>query len=258
MKPRLSRPLFLSLWLSLWLAGHSALAADNREIELFHPPISNVSVKMDILFDLFRLLEKDLSVRFRMTDLPWKRAIQMAERGAGGIIPFSKNVERLQRFDFSDEIFRDEIVLVVLRGKEFPFQKIDDLRGKTIGFLGGATVGEEFERGIREVFSPSPDFAGPEARLKKLLAGRIDAAVVSTGAAGLRSIIAQDSELIRNKDRFVILPRPLASDANYLAFAKTADMQPFLNNFNNALQVARKDGRLQRIMDRHSAITSIP
>lgn len=143
---------------------------------------------------------------------------------------------------------------MVLKGHEFPFQRIDDLRGKIIGFLGGASVGEEFERGRREVLKPEPDFAGPETRLKKLLYGRIDAAVVSTGVAGLRSIIALDEDLIRTKDRFVILPTPLASDPNYLAFAKTMNMQPFLREFNRALAEARRDGRMQALLDRHATL----
>lgn len=251
MNKKLFLPFIVCCWIVFVLPAQSALATENakRELEIFHPPISNVSLKLEMFFDIFRLLEQDLPVSFKMTDLPWKRAILRAEKGDGGIIPFSKNAERVKSFDYSDEIFRDEIVLVVLRGNEFPFERIDDLKGKRIGYLGGATVGEEFERGIREVFAPAPDFAGPETRLKKLLAGRIDAAVVSTGVAGLRSIIALDSELTRNKDRFVILPTPLASDANYLAFSKSMNMQPFLKEFNRALATARRSGRLQKLLE---------
>ena len=240
----------VAVWLAIPAGG--ALASDQV---VFYPPKGNISVKLDILFELFRSLENDLGVHFRMTEMPWKRAIQMAESGAGGIMPFSRNAERLERFDFSDEVFRDEIVLVVLRGREFSFHGIDDLKGKTVGYLGGASVGEEFERGRRDVFRSDMDFAGPETRLKKLLAGRIDVAVVSTGAAGLRSIIALDEQLQRAQDRFVILPTPLVSDANYLAFAKGMNMAGFLADFNRALDAARKDGRYQRIIDAYRPAT---
>lgn len=249
MKIRRCYLLLLGFWLSLASGMLAAAEPEKRTLTIFHPPVSNVSVKLSLFFEIFDLLEKDLPVTFQMTDLPWKRAIQKAEDGAGGIIPFSKNADRLKHFDFSDEIFRDEIVLVVLKEKTFPFRGIDDLKGKTIGYLGGASVGEEFERGLRDVFKGEPDFAGPETRLRKLLAGRIDAAVVSTGVPGLNSIIALDSELMRNRDRFIILPTPLASDPNYLAFAKTMQMQDFLREFNRALAAARNDGRLQKILN---------
>ena len=41
-------------------------------------------------------------------------------------------------------MYYDEILLVVLKGKEFTFNTMEDLRGKTIGCLRGASYGDEY------------------------------------------------------------------------------------------------------------------
>jgi ABC-type amino acid transport substrate-binding protein len=240
------------LLLGVFVLFSAPVTAAEQEIVIFHPPANTIHLKLRILYDIFEMLEADLKVKFVMTDYPWKRAIQMAQEGQGGIIPFSKNAERLQLFDYSDEIFRDDNVLVVLKGREFPFQRIEDLQGKTLGYLAGASVGEEFERGRRDIFISDVDHAGSSERLKKLLFGRIDAAMINLGAAGLRAAIESDEELKRRQAEFVILPRPLVSDPNYLGFAKSRKMQPFLDEFNRALTRARQDGRMQKVLDKYA------
>jgi ABC-type amino acid transport substrate-binding protein len=42
------------------------------------------------------------------------------------------------------------------------------------------------------------------------------------------------------------------SDPNYLGFARSRKMQPFLDEFNRALARARQDGRMQKVLDKYA------
>lgn len=126
------------------LPAQSALATENAKAgtRAISPADQQCFAQTGDVFRIFRLLEQDLPVSFKMTDLPWKRAILRGGKRRWGIIPFSKNAERVKSFDYSDEIFTDEIVLVVLRGSRFPFQAHRRPEGQAHQYLGGATVGE--------------------------------------------------------------------------------------------------------------------
>ena len=50
-----------------------------------------------------------------------------------------------------------------------------------------------------------------------------------------------DEELARNKDQFMRIEPPLNHDILYLGFAKSMNMQPFLQAFNQRLAAARRD-----------------
>ena len=94
-----------------------------------------------ILVDIMKYTEQETDCSFDIQLYPWKRAYINALKGNGGIIGLSKNTERLKIFDYSDVMFYDDLLLVVLKGNEFDYQNIEDLKGKTIGAQrGGALV----------------------------------------------------------------------------------------------------------------------
>ena len=182
---------------------------------------------------------------------PWARAYWMAESGQAGIVGLSWTAERQQIFDYSEPVFHDEVIVVVRRGDEFAFSGLDDLRGRRVGIGAGGSFGEEFEQARRRgVFRVDED-NGPVSRLKKLLAGRIDAALINPGMAGLRRAIAQDPELLRHADEIRALPRPLKRDANYLGFHKSLEMDEFLVDFNAVIRRGYANGDIPRLLARY-------
>ena len=181
---------------------------------------------------------------------PWARAYQHALHGQGGIIGLSKTSEREAIFDYSDVIYHDKVIIVTLREKAFDYREMADLEGKTIGIGRGGSFGDEYERASAAGIFKVEEDSGPVIRLKKLLKGRIDCALISPGRFALNQTVRQDPLLSENRERFIILPQPFKQDPNYLGFVKTMKMGGFLDAFNEALREAKASGAVAEIIGR--------
>lgn len=176
---------------------------------------------------------------------PWKRAYELAARGEGGIIGVSLTQERAALFDFSKPVYDDDIQIVTLKERAFPYTKLADLKGKVIGGVNGASYGDEVDKAIAAgLFSMERD-VGQAGRLRKLLAGRLDAAFIGNGNSGFDTIVGSVDELSRNRERFVILPVPLTRDPLHLAFLKSMDKRKAIERFDAAVEKLRRSGELR-------------
>lgn len=199
-----------------------------------------------ILVDILKLTEQELGTSFKFKAAPWARTYQNSVRGKGGIVGISVTDERLKIFDFSAPLYYDDVVLVVKKGKEFTFNEYPDLKGKKVGLCRGCSFGPAEE--AKKYFISEED-NGAISRLKKLLAGRLDAAIVNPGAYALKRICNEDPAL--NFEDFSILSKPLTSDPNYLAFSKDLNQKPFLEKFNKILKQKLDSGEVQKIIDKY-------
>ena len=203
-----------------------------------------------ILIDIMRYVETETDYSFDIRLMPWKRAYRYALSGKGGIIGLSKTSERLRVFDYSDVMYYDELLLVVLKGNEFSFNSIKDLKDRKLGVQRGSSYGDEFEKGKGTLFSIVED-ENPVQRLRILLRKHSDVALIGPGKMGIYQAIKQHSELLRRKDEFVILPKAFKKDPNFLGFAKTMNMGDFLKEFNQTLKKAGNTGAIQKIIEKH-------
>lgn len=247
-------PFFCLLATFLLLTATPALA--QKPIALFSydnkPPLAWLEdgQPKGIYIDILHQIEKRTGLTFEISLLPWKRAYMLAQDSKGGIFGLSKNKDRLRIFDYSALLYVDEMRLVVLRGHEFDYNSVEDLRGKTVGVTRGASYGDVFDKARATVFTPSED-ANPISRLRMLLAERIDVALMGPGEASVHHVINQDQELTLNRDMFVILETPFNEDANYIGFNKTLCQGKTLDKINAALQAMREDGTIERIEKRY-------
>jgi len=179
---------------------------------------------------------------------PWKRSYELAARGEGGIIGVSYTEDRSKIFDFSKAMYDDNIQIVTLKGHTFPFSKLEDLKGKVVGGVNGASYGQEVDAAIAAgLFTVDRDVSQP-GRLRKLLAGRLDAAFIGNGQVGFEKIVGASEELIASRDKFSILPTPLTKDPLHLAFAKSMGKKEAIERFDMALEQMRKSGELKNII----------
>ncbi|TXT41447.1 MAG: hypothetical protein FD135_233 [Comamonadaceae bacterium] len=198
---------------------------------------------------IFNRLSRDTGDRYEFVLLPWKRALRESLRGSGGITNFSWTQERDKSYDFSEPIYFDDIQLVVLKGKEFAFAEVKDLKGKIAGGAAGASYGEEVDRAIADgIFSVDRD-DNQGFRMRKLLAGRIDVAIIGNGTAGFELLLDLDPELKAMRSKFIVLPHPLTRDPLYLAFAKSMHMKPKLERFNQALSAFKRTAEYQKMIN---------
>ncbi|MFG6490006.1 substrate-binding periplasmic protein [Roseateles sp. BYS78W] len=186
------------------------------------------------LVDVLRRSEAHLHDRFDIQLMPWKRAYVLALRGQGGLIGVSRNQERETLFDFSRPVYNDDIRVVVLKGKAFPFRDLKDLQGRRIGGVSGASYGEQVDAAIRDGVILVDRDIGQVSRLRKLLAGHLDAAFIGNGELGLGWLMSSNAELRLHRDEFELLPKPLTSDPLHLAFLKSMQEREFLDAFDRA------------------------
>lgn len=205
-----------------------------------------------MLVDILRYIDAAMPEhRLTLHLYPWARAYKMAESGQAGIIGLSWTTERQQLFDYSEPLLYDEVVVVVRHDDNLVFDRIDDLKGRRIGLGAGGSFGDEFEQARRQGVFQIDEDNGPVSRLKKLLAKRIDVALINPGVAGLHQAIALDPELSRRAAEFQVLAQPLKRDANYLGFHKRLGMGDFIAEFNQHIRRGYANGDIPRLLARY-------
>lgn len=187
------------------------------------------------LAELLAQAGERLGERFELELAAWPRALALAQKGEGGVLGVSHTPERAAWLDYSSPCWVDELRLVVRRGAEFPFRRIEDLHGKRIGIARRATGGAAFDAAAAAGKIQRIDDSGAPARMRALLAGRLDAAVLGAGTLGLTSLLAREPDLQERAGMLGTLPRPLLSDALHLAFPKTLQAQALLRRFDQVL-----------------------
>ncbi|GAA3922036.1 ABC transporter substrate-binding protein [Litoribacillus peritrichatus] len=203
-----------------------------------------------ILVDILQYAEQRMAgYNYQIHLLPWKRAYQASLTGQQGIVGISKTNERLSLFNYSVPLYYDEIILVTAKNNSFAFNKQEDLTGKRIGICRGCSFGEEYEK-AKKFFTVVEDNDNNQ-RLRMLLKGRIDAAIINPGEHALNMIVDNDEFLSQHKDQFVVLEKRLDLDPNYLAFSKNVDNQAFIEAFNQVIKSGYKRGDIQRIIERY-------
>ncbi len=203
-----------------------------------------------ILVEILELIAHESAHSFNIELSPWNRAYTRASEGEAGIVGISKTAERLKIFDFSNPIFHEEILLVTLQEKTFDFQSLADLKGKKIGMRRGSIYGEAFAQAKRDYLDIVEDSDGHQ-RLRMLLRGRIDVAIIGPGKAGFDFIISQDPFLDSKKSEFTILKKPLLHDANYLAFPKSLEKHTLIHEFNQLLENPKMQKKIKEIITFH-------
>jgi polar amino acid transport system substrate-binding protein len=186
--------------------------------------------------------------RYVLHLMPWKRAQAMAARGLGGVAHFSWTQERAAVFDYSDPVLGDEIQLVVVKGQEFVYRSPADLRGKRVGAKLGASFGQQIDEQFSQgSFSVDRDLSAG-SRLRKLLRGRIDVAVIEGIHGDLRPLARAEAMNDGDLAQLVVLVQPLVNDQLHLAFAKSGNWQAVLQRFNHGLAQLKNTDAYQAIL----------
>jgi polar amino acid transport system substrate-binding protein len=182
-----------------------------------------------------------------VTLLPFARAMQKAtEDGVMTGVFFS--AERAKLYDYSAPLVYDEVVIAVAKGKEFTFDKAADLAGKKIGLQGSFFYGDDFTAATPQLTIDGD--TSPSLRVKKLSAGRIDAALFNPGKTAFVNSV-KEAEL--SADDFTVLPKPLAKLSNHLIVGKNvAGRAETLERINKAIASATADGTLTKIMAKYA------
>jgi len=184
--------------------------------------------------------------RFDVELLAWPRALALAGEAQGGLLGVSYTAERADWLDFSLPLAQDELRLAVRRDRRLDFRSLADLRGLRIGMARGVTGGAAFDAAAAAgEFQLVRDWNAGQ-RLRALLAGRLDAAVMGSGRWGLEQVVRSTPELAGRRDELTLIERPLLRDALHLAFPKAMRAAALIGRFNAALSALPTGAGAQR------------
>jgi polar amino acid transport system substrate-binding protein len=176
---------------------------------------------------------------------PWKRALRLGQSGQAAVGGIYQNVKRQRIFVFSDPFYLETLVVCVKKGQRFPFRGIVDLEGKRVGINRGWSYGEAFDSARRKGLFHTEEATGNQANLKKLILGRLDCVVADEFS--LLQILRQMDWM----DEVETLDPPVAVNSVYLVVAKTCNLVPIIEQFNQGLVEMKTNGSYKGLVDRH-------
>lgn len=202
-----------------------------------------------IVVDISKHCLDEMQVPYQIKLMPWARAYTLAERGGGGVIGLSMSQERLTLFDFSEPIFTERVVLVVKKGREFPFDKIADLKDKLLGASIGTSYGTAFDEAVADGTMTLVGFNDTRSGLAMLQRERIDAILIGSSVDIAK--LAQDSPDLQGA-AFATLAVPFKTDNKYMGIAKSLKMGWFLQQFNQCLKRGQASSAFDSIIYRYT------
>ena len=197
------------------------------------------------LVDILKKVSEKTGDTYQVRLLPWTRAYDLAMRGEGAIVGLSMTPQRQEIFDYSEPMYYNELQLIVAKGNEFPFKRLEDLKGRTVGGGTGVSYGVEVDAAIEAGLFTLERDTDATVRLQKVLAGQLQAAIIGHGAPGLESLVLNHPRLQGRRDDFRALPKPLAINPLYFAVKKTLQQREVIDRFNKALLELRRSGALK-------------
>ncbi|MBC3890492.1 transporter substrate-binding domain-containing protein [Undibacterium sp. LX40W] len=206
--------------------------------------------------EIIRFFEKETGLTFEPIILPWKRAQVETQNGHGIIYGFSKSVERLRRFHFSQAVITEK-VWAITYGKPKPnFQSVEDLRGKVISIGRGFSHGLEFDQARGVVFTVEEDSASIASRFKKVVAKRSDLMLWPVRQMETsrevedyvnKVLVAQASDRELRDKRFDVSDKPMFYDTVHFASAQ-GKFVDVIDKIDKAIDRGTKSGELAKVL----------
>jgi ABC-type amino acid transport substrate-binding protein len=204
---------------------------------------------------LLKFLEAETAYKFEVQHFPWRRVLQNGANGEGLILGIYKNPEREQVYTFSDPVFSDKIWLVTRCNQAFTFNKIADLKGKTIGIVQGSSAGDEFDSQVNILFKAEYNNSSLAGRFLKLYLQRMDAFLLYEPRTNYKEVQRELNQMYAaniasyqktKEDIFCIQPKPISTIESHFAMRLQGD-QTLIKKINQALAHGKKNGELDRI-----------
>jgi len=182
---------------------------------------------------------KHMNVPVTIQTKPWKRAIQEIDEGLAGVGGIYKNPEREKKYDYSDQIFVEKLVVYFNKAQVINYKAIGDLKGKKVGVLRGWSYGDDFDNARKANTLMAEEVASDDQNFQKLDQGRLDA-VIAINETGIA--------LMPKYTNVGFAATPLSQGPTYLTFAKSAKHTDILKQFDQAIKDMKKSGEFQKLV----------
>ncbi len=233
----------LLIFTTILFFSSSAYSSDVLTVSA--PPsiwVNKVETKLEgPVIDLVTGIFSELGVEVRTKPLPWKRAVILMEKGElDMILTIFYTKERAKSMKFTVPFVDVPTVVLVAKGKTFPFAKLSDLIGLTGLKQRGASLGDEYEK-----IAPQLDITeiNTESQIIKMLQkGRADYAI------GSKYVLLISAKRIGYQDKIEVLPKPITSRDLRMAFSKKSKFVNYLPQINEKLLQLKKNGTIANMV----------
>ena len=230
------------LWLMLGGTGAAAdvIAVDAADAPFMYAADGQAAGIYPLLIaEAYRRIGQPVTI----AAMPWKRALDGADNNLNGIGGLYKTAGRLEKYDYSDKLLDETLLIYVRKGHPFPFQTIADLKGRSVGVIRGWSYGDAFDDARAGGLFTVEEAAGDDQTFAMLDVGHIDCIIAIREAA--------DATVAAHGwgPEFEPLAVPLSSTPSYVAFNKAAGKEDELHRFNDAIAAMRADGTFQRLTE---------
>ena len=187
-------------------------------------------------------MSKEFQFTYEVQYLPWKRALQMAEKNkVDGIIGAYYSDERSRFLDYGTEaIYQDEFVLMSLKSAPFEWSgNLEQLHGKSFSLLRSASYGDWYDEIKSELDIIVVSTSMQQFELLKV--GRAELIVNNqrTSPVNIRKLNLQD------KVRF---HKPaLTIREGYFTATKQSKLVPYLAKFDKYMALLSASGEMEQL-----------
>lgn len=144
------------------------------------PPFSGPTLpQQGVFIDLVREALSKQGYKVEVSFLPWKRAVETAHRDQSyaGLLPIYPD-DLTEGFFGSTVVFESPLGFAERTAQPLTWSTIDDLKGRKLGVVMGYTNTADFDAAVKDKRLTADEANDDLSNLRKLLAGRIDAAVI--------------------------------------------------------------------------------
>ena len=244
-----SSSLLVSCLIILFVSAPNSFAADTLIVSgnPKAPPVvweeynKLVGVGPDIAKSI--LTELNLDYDIRVTG-DWQQVQDKCKSGEiDMIVSAYKNDERAAYMAFSLPYLLQPTVIIVEKGKEFPFGRWESLIGKQGVSNIGESYGQKFDAFIQEKLSVQ--YLTFERAVEMLNRGEADYLIVDLYTALIYS------RLLRGEDAITILDPPVTTQSFHLSIGKNSPMAVQMPAINKKLYRLVNDGTVEKLFYKH-------
>lgn len=199
------------------------------------PPYSGKSLEQQgasvaVAKAAFKAQGHELVVEF----YPWTRAVKMASQANSKHVGYFPEYQyETNEFIFSDEMGVGPLGLVQNKSKPINYSTLADLSGKRIGVVQDYVNTKELDDMIAAGTIKADAVPSDVLNVKKVGAGRIDAAVIDTNV--LNYLLATDKSLKSLQSKVEMNSKLLQNKKLYIAFRNDADGKKWQQIYNEGL-----------------------
>ena len=242
-------------WVVVWtlaaglagLVAATAVRAQERiDFDAADPPFMSADANgapVGLYPDLVRAAFALMKVPVVIEAVPWKRALAEIDAGSAGVAGIYKTRERLLKYDYSEALLAEKLLVFVRHDRAFRLAGVDDLAGLRIGVIRGWSYGDEFDAMRAAGRLQAEEVVSDAQNFSKLEAGRIDA-VVTIEQSGKKLLASGSYPSVQ------ALGVPLTTKTAHLAFSRALNKGALLARFDAAMDALRRSGEYDRIVER--------